>query len=239
MWRAASTAHPAVLVLALAPLLLLAACRGRPAPPATVPALVGPPGAMLFTLDPGASRAWFYLHADGPLTKLGHSHVISAPAMSGSIWLHPVLERSSCALQLRVTEFVVDDPAERAAAGGEFAQPLDADARAGTRDHMLSDSQLDAARYPQIALRCRQVQAAATGAAPAGVVLDLAVTLRDHDWPLQVPVTWVRSGATLRASGEFSFRQSALGIQPYSALFGALRVGDEIRARFELVARQP
>jgi hypothetical protein len=213
--------------------LLLAACQQRPLPPAKVPAMAGPAGAALFTLDPGVSKAWFYLRADGPMARLGHSHVISAPGMTGGIWLHPVPERSSCELQLRPEEFVVDDPGERAAAGDEFAQALDGEAREGTRAHMLGGGQLDAAQFPLIVLRCRQLRATA-----AGAVLDLTVTLRDRDWPLAVPVNWQRDGATLQASGEFSFRQSAVGLQPYSALLGALRVGDEIRARFELTARQ-
>jgi hypothetical protein len=234
MSRCRLGARHALPSLACALLLLLAACRERPSRPEQVSAPVGPAGATLFTLDPGASRVWFYLHADGPLTRLGHNHVITAPGLSGNIWLHPALERSGCALQLAVDQFVVDDPAERAAAGGEYAPPLDDAARAGTRAHMLGDSQLAAARFPLVSLRCRQVSAAASG-----VMLDLTVTLRDRDSQLTVPVAWQRSGSTLRASGEFVFRQSAVGLEPYSALFGALRVADEIRARFQLVARQP
>jgi len=53
-----------------------------------------------------------------------------------------------------------------------------------------------------------------------------------------VPLQWQRQGNTLQASGEFSFRQSALGLEPYSLFLGALRVADEIHARFVLVARQ-
>ena len=48
------------------------------------------------------------------------------------------------------------------------------------------------------------------------------------------PALWQRDGCTLRASGEFGFLQSDLGIEPYSLLLGALRVDDEIRARFQL-----
>lgn len=231
--RRGPAARQAMAPLALALVLLLAACRERPLPPEKILAPPGPAGATLFTLDPAASKAWFYLRADGALTRLGHNHVISAPGVRGSIWLHPTLERSSCDLQLPVNQFVVDDPDERAATGGEFAPPLDAEAREGTRAHMLGDSQLAAARFPLVALHCRQVSAAAVG-----VVLDLTVRLRDRDAQLTVPVSWQRSGATLRASGEFSFSQAAVGVQPYSALFGALRVADEIRARFELVAVQ-
>jgi hypothetical protein len=74
---------------------------------------------------------------------------------------------------------------------------------------------------------------------PDGVQLQLAVSVRNHDAQLTVPVHWQRDGCTLQASGEFSFRQTDLGIEPYSLLLGALRVEDEVRARFRLLLRCP
>ncbi len=97
---------------------------------------------------------------------------------------------------------------------------------------MLGERQLDAAHFPLLTLRCLQVSVL-----PDGVLLELAVTVRDHDARLQVPVHWQRDGCTLQASGEFSFRQTDLGIEPYSLLLGVLRVDDEIRARFRLLLR--
>jgi polyisoprenoid-binding protein YceI len=218
--------------VASAMLLLASACRA-PAPTRT---RVAPPaaaaGATLYQLDAEASQVWLLLSADGPLARVGHSHVITSHGLQGRIWVHPQLERSGCELQLAAAALIVDDPKERALAGGEYAAPLDDDARAGTREHMLGDRQLDAAHYPLVLLRCAQLHDSAQG-----VTLDVIVTLRGREAPLSVPVQWQRSGQLLRASGEFSFRQSALGLEPYSALFGALRVGDEIHARFRIVAR--
>lgn len=227
-------ARYSLVALAAAVSVWLAACRPPPATRAQVAGPAGPAGATLFQVDAGASQLWFYLRADGPLAKLGHNHVISSHGLRGSVWVHPQTERSSCDLQLPVATFVVDDPQERAAAGGEFAEPLDAAARDGTRDHMLGDRQLDAAHFPLLHVRCRQL----TGT-PDGLLLELAVTLRDHESRLSVPVQWQRSGKLLQARGEFTFRQSELGLEPYSLLFGALRVADEIHARFQLVAREP
>jgi hypothetical protein len=42
----------------------------------------------------------------------------------------------------------------------------------------------------------------------------------------------------LRASGEFTLRQSDYGIKPVSFAAGALRLKDELKFQFELVARQ-
>ena len=214
--------------------LWLAACRPPPRAGSQIGAPAGRAGATLFQVDAGASQVWLYLHADGPLIRLGHKHVITTHGLQGRVWVHPQPERSECDLQMQVAAFVVDDPQERATAGGEYAEPLDAAARDGTREHMLGDRQLDAAHFPLLRLRCQKLTVT-----PAGLSLELAITLRDRVSSLSVPVQWQRTGNTLRANGEFTFRQSELGLEPYSLLFGALRVGDDIRVRFQLVARQP
>ncbi|MBS0387361.1 MAG: YceI family protein [Proteobacteria bacterium] len=188
----------------------------------------------MYRVDSDASQLRVYLHADGPMARVGHSHVISAHGLEGELWLQPQPEQSTCALRLPVAALVVDDPLERAAAGGEFAEPLDATAREGTRTHMLGERQLDAAHFPVIALRCSRLTPTASG-----LSLELAVTVRDRESRLTVPLRWQLQGGVLQASGEFDFRQSELGLEPYSLLFGALRVADEIHARFELRARQP
>ena len=86
------------------------------------------------------------------MSKIGHAHVITTRGLHGSIWLHPQTERSGCEFEIPVAAFVVDDPQERMAAGGEYAEPLDEAARAGTREHMLGNRQLDAAQYPKVLL---------------------------------------------------------------------------------------
>jgi hypothetical protein len=45
-------------------------------------------------------------------------------------------------------------------------------------------------------------------------------------------------GTMLRISGEFQLRQSDYGIKPFSFAGGALRLKDELKFKFELVARK-
>lgn len=221
--------------LALAALLVLAAgCAPRPTePPRSTVEATAPAGGTPYRLDATASQMLFYLHADGPLASVGHTHVISAHELTGTIWLQSPPKASSCAVELPVAALVVDDPRERAAAGGEFAEPLDDSARTGTRDHMLEDRQLDAANYPTLALHCRQLHVTGDSAS-----VDLAVNVRGRESVLAVPVKWRRDGDALVIEGEFDFKQSELGIAPYSLMFGALRVADVVHARFALRARR-
>ena len=228
-------ARPALVSLAALVALAWLAAGCQPRPPAqsrsTIPA--APPGATVYRLDAAASQFEFHLHADGPLSSVGHTHVISAHELAGTIALQSPPGQSSCEIALPVASLVVDDPRERAAAGGEFAEPLDDDARNGTRDHMLGDRQLDASHYPQVLLHCRQLRVTGDSAD-----VDLAVTVRGREAVLKVPVTWQLQGDALEIKGEFDFRQSDVGLTPYSLLFGALRVADVIHARFALRARR-
>jgi len=228
--RAAPRARRSVLGCAAAALLAITGCGVRPPAPAQPVSAVRPPGTTPYQLDPNASQIWLYLHADGPMAKVGHSHVITTRGLRGTVWLHPQAEHSGCEMELPVAAFVVDDPQERAAAGGDFAEPLDESARSGTREHMLGDRQLAAAQYPKVSLQCQRITAGADG-----VTVELAVTLRDHTSRLSVPVQWQLTGNTLEAHGKFSFTQTSVGLEPYSLLLGALRVSDQIDARFSLV----
>jgi polyisoprenoid-binding protein YceI len=46
------------------------------------------------------------------------------------------------------------------------------------------------------------------------------------------------TGDMLRAHGEFSILQSAYGIKPVSVAGGALKVKDELKCSFDIVARK-
>jgi polyisoprenoid-binding protein YceI len=214
-------------------LAVLSACSAPPRSRATAGAPAPPAGALQWTIDPQASHIWLQLHADGALARLGHPHVIVAQQLQGQLWLHPQVERSLVDLSIPVAALLVDDAAERARAGGEFAEPLDDAARAGTREHMLGERQLDAAHYPTIHLHSRQVRQVGPQTS-----IEFQVQLRDHQSVLTVPLQWQQGGGELRASGSVDFNQTDLGLEPYSALLGALRVADRINARFEIVAHR-
>jgi hypothetical protein len=222
----------ACAALAVALALCAAGCGTRAPGPAQKVAAAGHEGTTPFTVDSGASELRLFVHADGPLAKVGHNHVITSHGLRGTVWLDPQPQRSSCELQLPVASLVVDDPKERAAAGGEYAEPLDESARAGTRDHMLGDRQLAAAAFPQVSLLCSHLTPGTDT-----MTVDMTVTVRDHVAQLSVPVKWQRTGNTLQADGEITFTQTSLGLEPYSLLLGALRVSDGIQAKFRLVAR--
>ena len=52
-----------------------------------------------------------------------------------------------------------------------------------------------------------------------------------------VPVKYEIRGSELQVQGELPLKQTDLGLTPFSLFGGALRVQDDIKVRFNIVAR--
>ena len=200
-------------------------------PPDEGPAL--PAGAQRFDIDPAASQLRILVYRAGALASLGHNHVISSSGLSGYVAVAPALADSVFVLTLPVASLEVDRPELRAEEGEDFPGPLDAEAIAGTRSNMLGERLLNAAMFPEIRLQSRSV----SGRLPE---LTIAAELRVKDRlsEITVPVSVDLQGETLTASGRFTLAQSALGLEPFSVMLGALAVRDELDLRFTIVARR-
>ena len=61
-------------------------------------------------------------------------------------------------------------------------------------------------------------------------------TVRAAVRQLAVPVRYRLEATTLSVTADFPLRQSDLGLQPFSAMLGALQVADEMRVSLRLVA---
>jgi len=195
--------------------------------PLTIPA-----EARRFALVPGQSEVLILVYREGRLARLGHNHAISARQIEGSVYLAPEFAASAVELRVPLEMLEVDRPADRARAGDEFPGELDADAIAGTRSNMLGEEQLEASRWPEMVLVSRALSGADTE-----FELQVDIALKDTVSRVTVPVKLTRDGSErLIASGEFSVLQTELGLEPFSALLGALRVRDQLDIRFRLVA---
>jgi hypothetical protein len=213
-----------------------AGCRAPtgqlPQAPSPIAASLAPPPAVpVYRIDTERSQLRLLVYRSGPLARLGHDHVILAHGLAGWIAQPEKTAEASFYLQIPVDDFNVDDPQARAEAGPDFAEPVDDDAKAGTRHNMLSAAVLDAAQHPLIEI---------DGHAFAGAEPDLRVTvhvrLAGHDSTQVVPFRLRRSADGLTASAEFPLRQTDLGLTPFSVMMGALRVEDQMQAALSLVA---
>lgn len=221
-------------------LAVLAGCAGphRPPSPSTAPApaLTAPyaaaaaAGGRVYRLDASASRVLILVGKAGPLAHFGHRHAIAVRKLRG--FAETTARGGRANLVFPVAALEVDPPALRAGLGPAYAEPLDAEARAGTRKHMLGPEVLDAARFPRIAL------AVTAASGDSSAALAVRITLHGMTRTLDVRGLVVRHNDELFADGTFGVMQSEFGITPYSAVLGALRVADRLEIRYRLVFRR-
>lgn len=219
----------------LGTLCLLAACAGHPRKPAPAAVAAPPPltapyaaaaraGATVYRLDAADSHVRVLVDKAGPLSGLGHRHVITVGGLRGFVEFDRK-GKGRADLRFPVTALVVD-PAAASKIYPRYSAPSDEDV-AGTRKHMLGPV-LDSRRYPWVTLH---VQGILDGASPRPVAV---ITLHGASRKITLDGDFSRSGNRLTAQGAFSIKQSDYGITPYSIMMGALRVKDTLRIRYHL-----
>lgn len=236
------------ILLAMAAALWIAGCR---APYGTVATAPGEYDAVadfnasayeripeeqgrVFWIDSEASRVRFYLWRGGPMAAKGHNHVMVVKDMDGAVFLPAdmLADEMRFDVVFPVEQIEVDPPALRQQLGGAFATEIPPKGVQGTREHMLGEKVLEAERFPTIGLSAANVH----GELPR-LALDTVIALhgvRRHQW---IPATVAVTGDRLTAEGAFVIEQTDYGIQPFSAMGGALYIQDPILVEFTLVAR--
>jgi len=183
-----------------------------------------------YVVDPVGSTVHIYTDTSGLLGTFGHKHLISITGISGEV---RVAEQESHAkLIVRPDNFLVDDDAERArAADPEYREPVSERVRTGTRKNMLGKQVLDSTNYPEISV---SVQLDRLSASP---LLQLSVNILGEEHRLQVPAILDVNQESIRASGYFELKHSDLGMEPFSAAGGMLKVSEKLRIQFEILAK--
>ena len=101
----------------------------------------------------------------------------------------------------------------------------------------MSEEVLETERFPEIVYECSRVSASGSGDR-FWVALNGDLTLHGVTRPLPISARALINGDSVRASGEFSVRQNDFEIKPVSAAAGAIRVKDEVKCTFDILARK-
>jgi hypothetical protein len=213
---------------------LLVACGAPPKrppahpPPAAASAL---PAGLGYRIDSAHSELRVLVYRAGVMAALGHDHVIVNRALEGWVRRGAAPQDSAFFLSIPAAAFTVDEAAARAEEGADFSAQIGDDARAGTLHNMLSPAVLDAESHPSISVQSISIEPASS---PQQATV--RITVAGHESSLVVPFSCEISAGKLHARAAFPLRQTRLGLAPFSALFGALRVEDELRVKLDLVA---
>jgi len=223
---------------------ILAGCatpQVAPPAPASEPAkrvLPSPLPGRPFDVIPAESRLTILVYRAGALAMLGHDHVVSCRCLSGKVYLPGDPLRAGFDLRVSVKGFTVDDPAARAAEHSkEFPPDVPPGAQEATRHNMLSTALLDAATYPDITLRAQGLRPSSDGKR-GDVDAEVLVGVAGQSRSITVPIHYDVRADQIVVTGEFPLKQTDLGLTPFSAAGGALKVRDDMDVRLSLIARR-
>lgn len=179
-----------------------------------------------FAIDAGRSTLMVEAFSTGFLSALGHNPRIAVRDIRGEVQfastgsaledvrVHLIINPRSLA--------VVDDISDK-------------DRREIHRQ--MYDEVFEVERYPEITYDFSSPKIEGNGGQYSSVMSG-ELTLHGETHPFAVSVRVFMMGDTLKASGEFSVSQKQYGISPVTVAGGAIKLKDEVKCTFNIVARK-
>jgi polyisoprenoid-binding protein YceI len=186
-----------------------------------------PPGVAVghYLLDKSASRFTVRAFASGMLSALGHSPTFAIRDFAGEAGFDPVaLDQASLRVQVRADSLEVMD-----------------EIKSKDRKEMesiMNQTVLESSKYPAIVYESSGTSAEQLGEGRYKVAVKGNLSLRGVTRGLPVTAQVTINGDILRAYGEFSILQSNHGIPLVSVAGGTLKLKDELKFAFDIVARK-
>jgi polyisoprenoid-binding protein YceI len=181
--------------------------------------------AIQYGIDSGVSRLTVRAFASGFLSSFGHNPVVSVRGLAGTAELlegtpeHATLHAVVKADALSIENDVSDKDRR------EMQRAMDQDI-------------LEAAKFPEITYECSRVSGNITSEGQFTFTLDGELTLHGVTRSEAISGRAFLTGDVLRASGEFLLRQTDYRIKLVSAVGGGLKLKDELKISFDVIARK-
>jgi polyisoprenoid-binding protein YceI len=178
-----------------------------------------------YVMDTRASQFTVQVYSGGLLSAFGHNPTIAIRGFSGDAEVNPDdLERSSLKITIDAGSLAVRDDIS------------DKDRREIER--AMQQEVLETPTYPEIVYECSNIAATKAGDGNYSVTLRGDLTLHGVTRPQPVPARVALDGDSLRAFGNFSLLQTDYDLKLASVAGGALKVKDELKFSFNILARK-
>ena len=178
-----------------------------------------------YVLDARASRFTVQTFATGLLSAVGHNPTIGVRDFSGEVsFSQEALQGSGFRLSLKTTSLSVQDDIS------------DKDRREIER--LMNEQILETAKYPEAVYEAPVLSITRLGESLHSAVLDGNLTFHGVTRKQPVAARIAVFGTMLRASGSFTLKQTDYEIKLISIAGGALKLKDELKFSFEMVARE-
>lgn len=178
-----------------------------------------------YVVDGRASRFTVRAFAAGLLSAMGHNPTIAIRDFNGGMNFDPEkLEASGFRLAIKASSLAVQDDVSSK------------DRR--EMERLMNKEVLETAKFPDIGYEAAAISVSRISDMLYAATLDGELSMHGvtRQQPIAARVTVL--GSMLRASGEFALRQTVYGIKLVSVAGGALKLKDELRFSFEIVARR-
>jgi polyisoprenoid-binding protein YceI len=180
--------------------------------------------ATRYVVDPRVSRFTLKVFAAGLLSALGHNPTVAVRDMAGEIRFNPdTPDGASVNITVKASSLAVQDDVK------------ESDRREIER--VMFQDVLEVSRYPEIVFQSSRVTMKAITAGRYRAKVEGSLTLHGVTRPQTITTQVFLSGDTLRAQAEFPLRQTEFGIKLVSVAGGTLKVKDELKCAFDIVAR--
>ncbi|GAC1428202.1 MAG: hypothetical protein NVS1B11_07540 [Terriglobales bacterium] len=178
-----------------------------------------------YALDTRASQFTVQVFSGGLLSAFGHSPTISIRDFAGDAQVNfEDPEQSSLKVTITVASLAVKDDIS------------DKDRREIER--VMKQEILETSTYPEIVYQCSSISATETGEGQYSVTLNGELTMHGVTRPQPVSARVVLAENSLRAFGNFPLKQTDYDLKLASVAGGALKVKDELKFSFNIMARK-
>jgi polyisoprenoid-binding protein YceI len=180
---------------------------------------------VTYAIDSSMSRFTVKAFASGFLSGLGHNPTFAIRGYSGTAKVSPdSLETASLQVRIQADSLAVTD---------DVSQKDRQDIESRTKNDVLETS-----RFSEIAFDSTKITGGQMGEGRFNAAITGDLTLHGVTQTLTFNAQVTVSGTTVRGFGEFSVRQTDYDIQLVSVAGGTLKVKDELKISFDILAKQ-
>lgn len=181
------------------------------------------PESLRYRIDSGQSKFIVRALVGGLLSSFGHNHTIAIREFAGEANLTPnSVEPASLQMTIKADSLAVLD---------KVSEGDKKEIEAKMRNEVL-----ETGSYPTIVFKSTNISAAKTAEGQYSVQIWGDVTLHGITKSIWFKGQMTLSANTLRCRGEFALRQSEFKIKPVSVAGGTIKVKDEVKFSFDIVA---
>ena len=179
----------------------------------------------VYVLDAGAGTFTAQAFATGVLSSFGHNPTFAIRRFTGeATFASEAPENASVRVVVQSGSLELTD------------QVSDKDRR--EIEGTMRSEVLDVSRFPEIVFEASNPAFAKAGGHEFSASISGKLTLHGATQPQQITARVSVTGNELHANGEFIVHQSSYGIKRVSVAAGALKIKDDVKVTFDIVARK-